>query len=63
MKIYKICKLIKITEASYYRWIKKGKPKLKTNINIFLLALIEKIFIENKGLYDARRIRIVLFQK
>ncbi len=63
MKIYKICKLIKITETSYYRWIKKGKRKLKTNINNFLLDLIEKIFIENKGLYGAPRIRIVLLQK
>ncbi len=63
MKIYKICKLIKITESSYYRWIKRGKPELETNINNFLLTLIEKIFIENKGLYGAPRIKIVLLQK
>ncbi|WP_245886023.1 IS3 family transposase [Spiroplasma alleghenense] len=55
-----ICKILKTTQSSYYRWVKNNRPNFNYKIDQELLDLIESIFQQYKEIYGYPRIRIVL---
>ncbi|QEH61425.1 hypothetical protein SCHIN_v1c07930 [Spiroplasma chinense] len=61
--MYLMCRIFKITESSYYRWIKRGKKIYKVKFNWTLAKKILKIYRKNMGMYGAPRITIDLFNK
>ncbi|QGS51537.1 IS3 family transposase [Spiroplasma tabanidicola] len=58
--VLSLCKLFKITRASYYRWCCKGKPEYDLKIDMNLALKIKNIFTNNNGIYGSPRIRIIL---
>ena len=50
----------KITQAIYYRWIKKGKPSFYYKFNEILADKNNEIFKHYKGIYGYPRINITL---
>lgn len=57
--IKKACKILKISRSGYYKFPHRKKSKRAIE-NEALTEMIEGIFQENHGRYEARRIQLVL---
>ncbi|WP_342269103.1 IS3 family transposase [Spiroplasma endosymbiont of Aspidapion aeneum] len=59
-KIYELCKIVKITRASYCRWIKNGKRECQIDFDLSLTKKIKIIFNYHNSLYGSPRIKFIL---
>ncbi|WP_342268851.1 IS3 family transposase [Spiroplasma endosymbiont of Aspidapion aeneum] len=55
-----MCKIVKITRASYYRWIKNGKRECQIDFDLSLAKKIQIIFNYHNGLYGSPQIKLIL---
>ncbi|WP_339033583.1 IS3 family transposase [Spiroplasma endosymbiont of Cantharis rufa] len=58
-----LCKLLKITRSSYYRWVNNGKKNYIIKIDIYIAKEIKLLFFKYKGIYGSPRITICLKSK
>ncbi|WP_339030190.1 IS3 family transposase [Spiroplasma endosymbiont of Cantharis nigra] len=62
-RISDLCKLLKITRSSYYRWVSNGKKDYIIKIDINIAKEIKFHFFKYKGIYGSPRITICLKNK